>query len=95
MHSLHTPPVTDHPAGPPFPLSDEFPFAQWSDLGDRPQLHPVLRQLWEQVKRGYWYRGHPASGALFEAVYEMSLKPSFRGVGRCCLLYTSPSPRDS
>ena len=46
-----------------------------------PGLHPVLADLWQQVKRKFWYRGHSQAGALFAAIYEMSLRPSFHGVG--------------
>lgn len=65
-------------------METAFPFATWSVTEDRPNLHPVIRSLWDQVKCKFWYCGHPAANALFEAVYLMSLCPSFHTEAQPC-----------
>lgn len=78
MESIQRPPQGEQPFDSPFPLADEYPFSHWADLGELRSLHPVLIDLWDQVKRKYWFHGHPASNALFFAVYEMSRCRSFQ-----------------
>jgi len=62
-------------------MMGEYPFAPWSLVEDDPTLHPILAQLWRQIKTQLWAKGHPKASALLQAVAMMSQCASFRWDG--------------